>query len=247
MTISQRNNVIKLLPKSGIADLKAKEQARTIEEGMKIARKVDGLRETYAKTEQDLEKYRIATLSAIGDEISKLNLQKELLSGDIRLMQSQYDALMPEIALKRAEVYHFEKSLKAWETKLEKREHESGLAELDVFEAKKKAESLLKLQEDNERISRNLLIQAEEKKQEAERTLHSARTKEDRAIKDQKDGEAAMNLREFSIQAKERELSNKEMELMGQQKELDKQKILVKDQRETVLRSIARIKANRLP
>ena len=62
---------VKLLPKAIIQEQKAKEQHRQIEEGIKVATRIDGLRETYSKTEQDLEKYRTATLEAIGKEIIK--------------------------------------------------------------------------------------------------------------------------------------------------------------------------------
>ena len=245
MTISQRNNVIKLLPKSGIADLKAKEQARTVEEGLKLAKRVDGLRETYAKTEQDLEKYRTATLEAIGKEIGDLEEKKDTLTAEFRAMKSKYDSLMPEIATKRIELFQFEKSLRAWEKKLEKREEESGLAEIDVFEAKEKAETLLKSHEDNERISRHLVIQAKERESDAMKARANAREIEAKAQSDAKDMEAMFILRECSIKTEEKDILIKKTELMNERKQLEIEKLRVKDQRETLQRSLARLKAGR--
>jgi hypothetical protein len=237
---------LRLLPKSEIASLKAKEQSRQIEEGVKVAKRVDALRETYAKTEQELEAYRIATLGAIGDEIRVLGDKKEKLSGELHDMQQKYDSLMPDISIKRNELRQFEKSLKGWEQKLEKREESAALAEIDVAEAKKKTEMLLISQEDNERISRNLLLDAENKKKEAQTTLDTAKKVRERAYIDHENMDAVLKLREFTIKTKEQDISKKELELMNKERGLDKEKIKVADMRETLDRALKRIKEGRL-
>lgn len=237
---------VKLLPKSEIANLKAKEQEREIKEGVKIATRVDGLRELYSETEQKLEKYRTVTLEKIGEEITSLNSKKEELLGNINQLQGKYDAMMPEMATKRTELAQFEKSLNGWERKLEKREENSSLMEIDVMEALQKAEDSRLHNEDNERISRNLLIQTNEKKYEAEQTLKTARNIQDKIYSDKKDIESSLELRELSIKTKEQELSSKEISLMNDRKEFEKEKIKVADKQATLERSLARLKAGRL-
>lgn len=237
---------VKLLPKSELANLKAKETTREIQEGFKIANRIDGLRQTYSKTEQELETYRVATLEHIYGEISLLNTQKETLIGDIRQVQEKYEAMMPEISMKRTELAQFEKSLVSWDKKLDKREYEVALAELDIADAKEKSESSLQRNEDNERASRNLLIQTDGIKKEAENRLQTTRNIEERILIDHKNKEAEFLLREASIRSKEQDISNKEFEIMNIQKDLETEKIKVEDMRQTLLRSLDRIKAGRM-
>lgn len=237
--------MIKLLPKSSLQEQKAREKMREISEGAKLASRVDGLRETYSKVEQDLEKYRTATLEAIGKEIKDLDEKKNVLSDEIKVMQRKYDRMMPEISTKRTELAQFEKSLKAWEKKLEKKDESSELMELDVMEAKQKAELSLSVQQDNERITANLLMQADKKRNEAQKTLEIAKTIQEKAHSDKKDIEAEINLREFSIKSKETELSNMELKLITDRKALEVEKVQVADQRATLARAMQRLKEGR--
>lgn len=237
---------VKLLPKSQLQEQKARETTREIQEGLKLANRVDGLRKTYSDVEQGLEKYGIATLTQIQGEIAAEQKKFEEISGKTRAMQAKYDAMIPEISMKRTELYQFERTLEKWEQKLEKRQEVVDLGEIDIAEAKQKAKDSLKRQEDNERIARNLLIEADKKKNEAEVTLITARKVSDKAYSDQKSMEASLNLREFSIQSQEKEILTKETQLMNDRKDLEQEKIRVKDQRETLKRSLERIKAGRL-
>ena len=238
---------IKLLPKSELANLKAKEKTREVQEGVKIATRVDGLRELWSKTESDFEIYKTSTLSAIQKEIEALTNKRDKVYEELRQMQSKYDSLMPEIKFKRSELAQFEKSLTAWEKKLSKREDDAALLEIDVLEAKKKAEDAEMRSEENERISRNLLIQSEQKKASAENALTTACTIHDKAYQDKKEIEAALELREISIKTKEKELLSKELSLTNFEKELRDEKIRTNDLKETLMRSLQRIKEGRHP
>jgi len=237
---------VKLLQKSELDALKSKAQGREISEGVKIATRVDGLRELWSKTEQDFEHYKTSTLAAIQEEIVNLSNKKEQLSGELKQMQSKYDALMPDIATKRTELAQFEKSLTSWDKKLEKREEESLLAEIDVAEALKKANDAKERAENDERISANLLKQANEKKELAEKALISARNIESTAEKEKKEIEQSLLLREMSIKAQEQELLTNQMNLASDRKVLAIEKIRVNDMRQTVQRSLDRLKAGRL-
>lgn len=237
---------VKLLQKSELQSLKAKERALEVREGVKLATKVDGLRELQAKTEKEFELYKTSTLSAITEEITKTNEEKEKISGELRILKEEYDLLLPEIPIKRKELAEFEKTLMKWEHKLEKREEKAGLSEIDVAEALDTAESIRIMNEDNERISRNLLIQTNKAKIEAEQTLATARKIQEQAFQELQDSEATLNLRELSIKTKEQELSRTESILMNDQRELINEKRKVDDMRQTLQRSIERIKNNRL-
>jgi hypothetical protein len=237
---------VKLLPKAAIAELKAKETSREIQEGAKLATRVDGLRTLWAKTEQDFELYKTSTLAAINEEITKANNEKERLTSEIKKMQVKYDTMMPEISMKRQELAQFEKSLTSWDKKLEKREENVLLGEIDIADATKKAEDARIRAENDERISANLLKQANEKKEQAEVVLVIAKNLRTTAEKEKKDIEQSLSLREMAIKAQEQELLTQQMNLQSDRKLLSIEKIRVADMRATLERSLERLKQGRL-
>lgn len=236
---------VKLLDKSKLNELKAKERDVEVREGMKIATRIDGLRELFSKTQEELEKHKAATLVQIGREVSVLDAKKEELLGKIGHLQSKYDALLPEMTMKRTELAQFEKSLKGWEKKLEKREESARLMELDVMEALQKTEDSRIRTEDDERIARNLLKEATDNRSESQNTLERARNIEEKVYKDKKEIKESLNLRELSIRANEKDLLEKELLIMKERKEFEKEKVKVNDMRATLERSLERLKAGR--
>lgn len=60
---------MKLLSKNEVQGLQTKERGVEIGEGLKLARKIDVLRETAAKEESNLAKFRMETLRIIRGEI----------------------------------------------------------------------------------------------------------------------------------------------------------------------------------
>jgi hypothetical protein len=234
--------VIKLLPKSKVQELKARETEREIKEGIKIATRVDNLRQTYSKIEQDLERYRITTLAAIGEEIAKEQKKFDSLTGKIRVLQEKFDRMKPDMEMKKGELKEFEKTLVAWDKKLQQREEVIIADELEIQEKNRKAKNSLERQEDNERITINHLISADKRDNEAKIHLQTAKNVEEKAYSDKKDIEAGLSLREFSIKTREEENFRKSMELDAREKELTIEKAQLKDQRETLQRSMNRIK-----
>jgi len=148
--------------------------------------------------------------------------------------------------MKRAELAAFEKCLMAWEKKLAKREEKAGLSEIDVAEARKKADFAKVRNEDNERISRNLLIQTNRKKQEADEALLTARNIQATAEKEKKEIEESLKLRSMAIKSQEQELLTNQMSLASDRKLLSIEERKVADMRATVERSIERLKAGRM-
>jgi chromosome segregation ATPase len=238
---------VHLLPKSEIANLKAKQASRDVAEGVKIATRVDGLRELWSKTEQDFEIYKTSTLAAIQKEIDALESKKEKLSEELKQMKVRYDSIIPEITSKQAELAQFKKSLRTWENKLDKREDEVKVSENNANESFKESEVLRINAEDNERITANLLRQATEKRNESQITLETAREVQEKAYELKKEIESALEERENSIKEKEKQLVGDDLLLMNERKNFEIEKIRVNDIRQTLLRSIQRIKEGKRP
>ena len=219
---------------------------RDISEGAKLATRVDGLRKLQATTEQEFEVYKIATLAAINEEIAKKIEEKQKLDVELNQTKATYDALMPDIATKRKELAQFEKSLTLWDKKLEKREENVLLGEIDIADASKKAEDARIRAENDERISANLLKQANEKKEQAQEVLMTAKNLRTTAEKEKKEIEESLALRESVIKAQEKELLTNQMNLASDRKVLAVEKVRVNDMRQTLERSLERLKQGRL-
>ena len=88
--------MLKLLSKSEIDTAKNLDRSREVAEGLKLSRRVDGLRELASKEEQMLEKHRTETLASISKEISDLNADKEVLLAElISRFQFEYQHASP--------------------------------------------------------------------------------------------------------------------------------------------------------
>jgi len=85
---------VKLLPKSKLEEQKAKEKFQQQEEGLKLARKVDSLRELHAQEEEKIATWRNETLEAVGKEISDLLTVKEKLISEIGRLTLEKESLI---------------------------------------------------------------------------------------------------------------------------------------------------------
>lgn len=89
---------MKLLPKSEITKLQAQDKKQAIDEGVKLARKIDNLREVASQEEASLDKFRSETLSSINKDISAAALRLgRILSELHELERRKEDALKPII------------------------------------------------------------------------------------------------------------------------------------------------------
>jgi chromosome segregation ATPase len=80
---------MKLLDKKKIVEIKAKERQTEINEGIKLAKRIDSLREIQAEEEKSLAVFRNATLKKINDDIKEANTE---LSNIQRSIKDEKDA-----------------------------------------------------------------------------------------------------------------------------------------------------------
>lgn len=78
-----------LLKKSEIAQAKARDTQAAIAEGLKLAKRVDALREVSATEEQSLEQYRVETLSNISGQIRTEAEKRDLLKEEIKALEER--------------------------------------------------------------------------------------------------------------------------------------------------------------
>lgn len=161
---------MKLLARSDIQRLKADEYRREREEGMKLARRVDSLRELSSVEEKSLEDFRKKTLEQIHKEITEASSKKEALIGEVRdLEKRRKKALAPldkelevlkeeRLALDEGKEYlaQFESNLNLQKMRQDAREKTLTVLESQVKSTNMRAHALLEETEKKNQNAANL-------------------------------------------------------------------------------------------
>ncbi len=132
---------VPLLSKRQVDEAKAKDKAQEVAEGLKLTRRVDGLRALTLETEANYEKYRTQTLEEI---------QKQI---DAKIAES--DSLEKGIETKRSELFSLSGSIdKAW-----------------LYYVKSEQEKIAHLKGDWERRNADIIRQSQEYEQMGRDTI----------------------------------------------------------------------------
>lgn len=84
---------MRLLSKEQITITQSLERQREIQEGAKLAKKVDDLRELSAKEQTNLIKFRDESLKEIKEEINSTILQRNAILNEVAELRSESDRL----------------------------------------------------------------------------------------------------------------------------------------------------------
>lgn len=222
---------MKLLEKKQIDAIKARESQRSVEEGLKIARKVDSLRETRAEEEASLEKYRRETLAEIHKQITyNVTTRDALYNEVVRLEKRREDALKPIteemdiLEKKRKDVDMAIKEQKALE---EVNTHTVTLLdarERCIIEKERLVEVAKIVANDN-------LTDVQNKKREADIALENARKVLQKAQSDADIRREELDSRETAILQREERAAEKEAELRELEQSIGNELRLLQDRR----------------
>lgn len=238
--------MIKLLNKNEISQAKSKDTAREISEGLKLSEKVDALRQLQAKEEEAIEKYRIQTLAIVNKDINDAMTELVSLKNQISSLRAE---LAKESTLTRQERQNLESlktELEIRENTLQQKQEKVSLYEIEIAEVMNASKNSLAKQEDNESRSQQLKIDIENEKKEASQNLIRSRKIEDNALRFEKEKQEELSLRENIIIGREKTILSQSKELDKQQKALQVKERQVKDMRETLERSLERLRNNRI-
>lgn len=81
--------VMRLLKKKEIDKLKAADRKREIDEGIKLATRVDGLRQLAASEETQLETFRVETLKSIHEETAEAIIKRDTLTKEVAELEDR--------------------------------------------------------------------------------------------------------------------------------------------------------------
>lgn len=231
---------MKLLQKSEIDKAKALDRQREINEGTKLARRVDSLRQIQAEEEASLNKFRIATIKGIKEETAALEKVKVSLETEVvDLEKRKKEALIPlteeqeRLQERRTELEDYDQAL---------RDIGSDLEEKDSHLARRERELVIEEQRiavEKERTTK-LLMRADETAEEARRTLLMINNDKQLLKMTLEEADKEVHHRLAQVTSKEKGMARREEEIRKAEAELVKGWKNLKDREETFKRTIKR-------
>lgn len=236
---------MKLPDKKTIAVQKSAERKMEIEEGMKLAKKIDILRETASEEQAHLAQFRGENLALLKKEIDPMIEERDKLRKDIEFLREQkrilleipLDAEWKSVEAKNHHLTSVEVLLNDKKNELIDRDNNIR-QRLAVIRRKEDEADQVKL------ASQKLYNEAQEKLDEI--SIIHTREKEKELISQHEREDKKINLltRELSIAARERDASIKESHLKEKEYELINKERSINDKYETLIRTTKRIQGN---
>lgn len=227
---------MKLLTKSEIDKKRADEFRREREEGLKLARNVDRLRQIRPQEEATLAKWRSDTLAQIHAEIKTETEKRDVLIADIRRLTGERgEALKPlteEMALlekKREEISQANKTL-------ETKEEEIRQLEKTTKASNEVASLELKKAVDERRRATEFLQEADFNARESRLALAESESIRDSVRTMQENVEAELRERDANLAMKESSLKLRSDAVKEDEQKLAKEWILLNDRKKMLTR-----------
>ena len=250
---------MKLLAKSEVAKAKSVDRQREIAEGVKLAGRVDTLREIAVAEEASLSKFRRETIANINEELVKETKRLEGLRGEVKELESRKAEALAPLTDKWSELEELENSLDQRCDALSSKEDYLESREEDLVSreriAARNAEAIGYTQADaRERLADAAILKenAEKMAKDATEILENAH-KEAKTIRAEiAEREGEVKEREKAATAKDRDLQTREKNLAEASRKLDtllrrygkplEEYMRLKDREGVIARNIKRVK-----
>jgi hypothetical protein len=211
---------MKLLPRKEFDAARAREQKAAIDEGAKLARRVDNLREVAATEEENLRNFRTRTIKKIREDIEK---EEQILSSLRREVKNTRSAIAKEeqeIETKRKYLQDRAEALDIVAESIDKREKESNQREKDTEWNLSEAHRIRAQAETKNLLADQRLLDAKRDGILAQEVLESANRVHEKAQTKLRtvnlalaEREKAVKKREYSATVRERRNATKTEEL----------------------------------
>lgn len=227
---------MRLMAKSDIDKAKAAAQRQSIDEGLKLAKRVDALREVSAAEEASLERFRSETLKVIHAEITEVTEKRDTLKKEVADLEALKVELQKPLDEEWVRLYSYEQvvMLREDDVKVKEMEVLGKLTEADNLriEAQKhllESEtahhlSLIKLKEASTKEGEAFATfkEADKKLVEAERIRAKADSEFTAKEKELADREQRVIMAEANLKTRNKELTNAEKRLRDREAMLER-------------------------
>ena len=231
---------MRLMPKTGVEKANAEAKRKEIDEGVKLAKRIDGLRETLADEEQSLEKFRVATLENIKAETAPLEEKRDSLKKEVgELERTRAELLLPldeaweEVELERKE--------------LEQKEYDVGEVQKAAEKDKTKAREELRLAKEAKKQAAFCEEEATNKLNSATIELRNAKELNEQAVTTKREADiyktealATVAEEQRKLDLRTKALEEREEKVRKDEEEISKTKLQLADQRQTLERAFKR-------
>lgn len=231
---------MRLLSKSEINKRKALDRESEIREGMKLAKRVDALRETQADEEASLEKFRRETLAKINGEIMAKTSERDALAKEVAELERQKERTLKPIRIEQS---------KLEEERIRNAEEGQDLDRREAAVLEKEGESahalvlakeeLARAEEERRRSGLLLADSAQRSKQAAENLEEASRIKAE-ALEYKKITEDDWAERKTALDLAEERQKAREERQDRRESELNAREIRLSDREKTLIRNIQR-------
>lgn len=234
---------MKLQNKKIIQAEATKERKTQIDEGVKIATKVDELRRVHAEEERSLYEFRDKSIETLKKDIGPLLNQKENLIEEIKELQDRkqvlldipIEASLKEMEERKAKITEIESLLSVKEQRLEVRSIELT----DRFNGLLKSEEKLSRDKDLIENTRSKIVVVNA---ETEKILNQAQAKIAEIMEYEKTMKTQLKLEDGKIINRSTDLDNREKILNKRERELNEKEKFINDRYATLERTVNRIK-----
>jgi hypothetical protein len=186
----------RLLSKREVDKAKSIDRKREIDEGMKLAKRVDTLRETAVKEEKGLDDFRRQQLEAIQAQIDPKIVELDALAGEIRRLKVQREALLVPLQEREAEVFDNEQQLRQRDEEITQKEAQLKLAISANIQRERENRLEQQRTEDAKKRATEFLVETQEDHRQAQEVLKNANEKSSLL-------NAALDLREKEVRKRE--------------------------------------------
>lgn len=231
---------IKLLPKSEINRLKGVEKKIEIDEGMKLAKRIDGLREVMAETESSFEKFRVTRLSQIHEEITQELQKNEQLKQENKSLEETRARLKVPLDKEWERVNEESSSLQQFLSRVVEREQNVDKREEDVSNSEKECSEILTQAKNKNSVADRYIADAVYAKESATLLLEKAQKIETAALDLEKNVNVDLVHRTEIVSKREEDVTIRETDALSSQKEIEESWKLLKDRMATFERTLKR-------
>jgi len=228
---------MRLLNKSDIAKAKANEQRRDIEEGLKLAKRIDNLREVAAQEEESLAKFRKQQIAKINEEITKAEGKKSALLKEVKDLEERRRELQKPLDDEWSKIHKERLTLEAFREEVAERSARVSDKERGVKEAIDQAGRQLAQAATKNDLSSDKLREADSAAKAASKSLENAKKLENQALALKAKTELEVAERLEKVALREKNADNKEKENARISKELKNKERAINDKYKTLLRS----------
>lgn len=233
---------MRLLQKSEIDKANAEATRKTIDEGIKIARRIDSLRETASQEEKSLEDFRVKTVKVIHSEIDSLIHERDALTTEVEeLRKAKKEAQKPlDAEWKRVSVEKI--AIQAMRNDATQALENAFLDRKEAQSILNDAKSTMARAQTREDIATANVDKTTERKREIAFLLEDTRRQNHKAVRLKERLEALTKKALHENKVRALQFENERLSIKEEKDKLRKEWILLNDRKELLERNIKRNK-----